>query len=85
MRITNLADGVEDVRFALIVSVGSNTEIDLLGIGRLVEGNGNTQNRILWTLVDMGEPGLGTRLALQRSNANLASNDASSKARGKHV
>ena len=43
---THLAHTLQDVRLSLIVSVGTDTEVHLLGIGILLEGLRHTENGV---------------------------------------
>lgn len=51
--LLGLSDGGQDVRLALVVTVGADTEVDLLGVGVLLEGLSDTENGVGGTLGDV--------------------------------
>jgi len=44
--LLGLSDGGKDVRLSLVVTVGADTKVDLLGVGVLLEGLSDTENGI---------------------------------------
>lgn len=56
--LLGLSDGGQHVGLALVITVGTDTEVDLLGVGILLEGLGDTENGIGRTLGHL-RPGRG--------------------------
>lgn len=48
-----LAHGGEDVGLAVVVTVGTDAEVHLLGAGVLVEGEGDAEDGVLGSLGDV--------------------------------
>jgi hypothetical protein len=44
--LLGLADGGQDVGLSLVVTVGADTEVDLLGVGVLLEGLSDAENGV---------------------------------------
>ena len=44
--LLGLSDGGKDVRLSLVVAVGADTEVDLLGVGVLLEGLSDAENGV---------------------------------------
>jgi hypothetical protein len=69
--IKYLSDSVQNVRLTSVVTVSTNSEIDLLGVSGLLEGSGNTKNGIIGSLGDLRPPRLGSHLLGGEDDAGI--------------
>ena len=59
--IDHLSDGGEDEWLSLVVAVGADAEVHLLGVGVLLEGLGHAQDGVGGTHLHAGPPGAGRK------------------------
>ena len=62
------SDDWEDEWLSIVVSVGTDSEVDLVGVGVVLESKGESEDWVSWSLLDVGEldgGGIELKLSVQ--------------------